>query len=89
MSQGLIKRLPVFYVQAYTEEYATKAAHRLRDKQRKVPLLSCTGPHMEICCHACKNEECPDTFRHPGYYEKIYLCVIHPSLTDSQYTTQM
>lgn len=21
------------------------------------------------------NEECPDTFRHPGYYEKIYLCV--------------
>lgn len=24
------------------------------------------------------NEECPDTFRHPGYYEKIYLvCVLY------------
>ena len=20
-----------------------------------------------------RNEECPDTFLHPGYYEKIYL----------------
>lgn len=27
------------------------------------------------------NEECPDTFRHRGYYEKIYLYVLLIKLT--------
>ncbi len=25
--------------------------------------------------YAPYDEECPGTFRHPGYYEKIYLCM--------------
>jgi hypothetical protein len=32
------------------------------------------GVIFVLCCHNCSiNEECPDTSRHPGYYEKIYL----------------
>jgi hypothetical protein len=36
----------------------------------QAPFEKSFAPATELTVY---NEECPDTFQHPGYYEKIYL----------------
>ena len=47
-------------------------------------MLLETEIRREICPN---NEECPDTSRHPGYYEKIIYCLIH--LSEDNYSREL